>query len=55
MVVTTGDKCPNWRCISRRSDRIDKTADDHLRELLPDRWTPPLVPPDRADVAIFDP
>ncbi|MBX3209769.1 MAG: IS66 family transposase [Labilithrix sp.] len=35
-------------------DRIDKTADDHLRELLPDRWTPPRGPPAPADIAIFD-
>jgi transposase len=35
-------------------DRIDKTADDYLRELLPDRWKPPSAPPDAADVAIFD-
>ena len=24
-------------------DRIDKTADDHLDDLLPDRWKPPLA------------
>jgi transposase len=35
-------------------DRIDKTADDHLRELLPDRWKPPSAPLDPADAAIFD-
>ena len=32
-------------------DRIDKTADDHLADLLPDRWKPPPAP---ADTAIFD-
>ena len=25
-------------------DRIDKTADDGMRELLPDRWKPPAKP-----------
>ena len=25
-------------------DRIDKTADDGMRDLLPDRWKPPTKP-----------
>ena len=25
-------------------DRIDKTADDGVRDLLPDRWKPPPKP-----------
>jgi hypothetical protein len=32
-------------------DRIDKTADDDLAELLPDRWKPP---PRGVDPTIFD-
>jgi transposase len=32
-------------------DRIDKTADQGLRELLPDRWKPPPKP---ATQTIFD-
>jgi transposase len=32
-------------------DRIDKTADDHYAELLPDRWKPP---DERGDTTIFD-
>jgi hypothetical protein len=35
-------------------DRIKRTADDHLRGLLPDRWKPPSAPPDPADVELFD-
>jgi hypothetical protein len=30
-------------------DRIDKTADDGMRELLPDRWKPPAKPPVATD------
>jgi transposase len=32
-------------------DRIDKTADDHVAELLPDRWKPPSQP---GTATIFD-
>ena len=35
-------------------DRIDKTADDHLRDLLPDRWTPRKPAPLEADLTFFD-
>ena len=30
-------------------DRIDKTADDNLAELLPDRWKPPPKPAPTTD------
>jgi len=30
-------------------DRIDKTADDGMRELLPDRWKPPAKPATATD------
>jgi transposase len=33
-------------------DRVDKTADDHYADLLPDRWKPPSM---RDDTTIFDP
>ncbi len=33
-------------------DRIDKTADDSVADLLPDRWKPPSRP---ADAVVFDP
>jgi transposase len=32
-------------------DRVDKTADDHFADLLPDRWKPP---PKRGDPTFFD-
>ena len=35
-------------------DRIDKTADDHYVDLLPDRWKPRPTPAPPADTAIFD-
>ena len=34
--------------------RIDKTPDDQLRDLLPDRWRPPAAPTPPAETEIFD-
>ena len=35
-------------------NRIDKTADGHFAELLPDRWKPMPTPAAPADIATFD-